>query len=210
MPYDCWLCGGHITLRTSDDVFILQFGVGCVLKGCFERGIFWRAKSRLKGIENFNLEHWERAFTYVVIWKGQVNGSEWNLQHVTKVVEKDAREIKFFMEQTGASWSKILFWLHGYGRAHKGPKPLYFSKFPTFGYEPHKLVQKRLCHSKEVHSWYNICSQLTLVSVLVLWFMFFPFIIIKYWTDSRQSLLGPKVNSYRRGHVPIPLQNQSK
>jgi hypothetical protein len=31
---------------------------GCVLKGCFERGIFWRAKSRLKGIEDFNLEHW--------------------------------------------------------------------------------------------------------------------------------------------------------
>ena len=31
---------------------------GCVLKGCFERGKFWRAKSRLKGIEDFNLEHW--------------------------------------------------------------------------------------------------------------------------------------------------------
>ena len=32
---------------------------GCVLKGCLERGIFWRAKSRLKGIENFNLDHWQ-------------------------------------------------------------------------------------------------------------------------------------------------------
>jgi hypothetical protein len=30
---------------------------GCALKGCFKRGIFWRAKSRLKGIEDFNLEH---------------------------------------------------------------------------------------------------------------------------------------------------------
>jgi len=30
----------------------------CVLKGCFERGIFRRAKSHLKGIEDFNLEHW--------------------------------------------------------------------------------------------------------------------------------------------------------
>ena len=30
---------------------------GCVLKGCFERGLFWRATSRLKGIEDFNLEH---------------------------------------------------------------------------------------------------------------------------------------------------------
>ena len=31
---------------------------GCVFKGCFERGIFWRAKSCLKGNEDFNLEHW--------------------------------------------------------------------------------------------------------------------------------------------------------
>ena len=30
---------------------------GCVLKGCFERGIFRRAKLCLKGIEDFNLEH---------------------------------------------------------------------------------------------------------------------------------------------------------
>ena len=30
---------------------------GCVLKGCFGRGIFWRPKLRLKGIEDFNLEH---------------------------------------------------------------------------------------------------------------------------------------------------------
>ena len=33
----------------------------CVLKDCFERGIFWRAKSRLKGIGEFNLEHWWRC-----------------------------------------------------------------------------------------------------------------------------------------------------
>ena len=30
---------------------------GCVLKGCSERGIFWRAKLHLKGIEDFNLQH---------------------------------------------------------------------------------------------------------------------------------------------------------
>ena len=30
--------------------------LGCVLKGCFERGVFWRAKSHLKGIEDFKLE----------------------------------------------------------------------------------------------------------------------------------------------------------
>ena len=29
----------------------------CFLKGCFERSIFRRAKSRLKGIVDFNLEH---------------------------------------------------------------------------------------------------------------------------------------------------------
>jgi hypothetical protein len=28
------------------------------LKDCFEIGIFWRAKSRMKGIEDFNLEHY--------------------------------------------------------------------------------------------------------------------------------------------------------
>jgi hypothetical protein len=31
---------------------------GCISKGCLERGIFCRAKVRLKGIEDFNLEHW--------------------------------------------------------------------------------------------------------------------------------------------------------
>ena len=35
---------------------------GCILKGCLERGIFRRAKSHLKGIEDFNLEHWSMAF----------------------------------------------------------------------------------------------------------------------------------------------------
>ena len=30
---------------------------GCILKGCLERGIYWRAKSHLKGIDDFNLEH---------------------------------------------------------------------------------------------------------------------------------------------------------
>jgi hypothetical protein len=30
---------------------------GRVLKGCFERGVFWRSKSCLKGIGHFNLEH---------------------------------------------------------------------------------------------------------------------------------------------------------
>ena len=34
---------------------------GCVSKGCFGGGIFWRAKSNLKGIEDFNLEHWCRC-----------------------------------------------------------------------------------------------------------------------------------------------------
>ena len=54
----------------SDNVLCLLVLVACrlywglqvmfafsVLKGCLERGIFWRAKSRLKSIEDFNLEH---------------------------------------------------------------------------------------------------------------------------------------------------------
>ena len=34
---------------------------GFVLKGCIARGLFWRAKVRLKGIEDFNLEHWRSS-----------------------------------------------------------------------------------------------------------------------------------------------------
>ena len=33
--------------------FHFQFW-GCILKGYFEKGIIWRAKSRLKGIKDFN------------------------------------------------------------------------------------------------------------------------------------------------------------
>jgi hypothetical protein len=56
MPYACvvlmvdkWYRGLQVTSS-----FSIQ---GCVWKGCFLRGIFWRAKSHLKGIEDFNLEH---------------------------------------------------------------------------------------------------------------------------------------------------------
>ena len=38
---------------------------GCVVKGCFEGGIFRRAKLRLKGIEDFNLEH---SYTWLCSW----------------------------------------------------------------------------------------------------------------------------------------------
>jgi hypothetical protein len=31
--------------------------LGLRFEGCFERGIFGKVKSRLKGIEDFNLEH---------------------------------------------------------------------------------------------------------------------------------------------------------
>jgi hypothetical protein len=44
-------CGGQIVSTTS---FSIR---SCVLKGCFERGIFSRANSHLKGIDDFNLEH---------------------------------------------------------------------------------------------------------------------------------------------------------
>ena len=56
MPYTCWFLWWTLYWRlqvTSSSAIW-----GCVLKGCFERGKFWRAKSRLKGIEDFNLEHW--------------------------------------------------------------------------------------------------------------------------------------------------------
>ena len=42
---------------------------GCVLKGCFERGIFWRPKSRLKGIEDFIFEHCNQACICICIYE---------------------------------------------------------------------------------------------------------------------------------------------
>ena len=44
---------------------------GCVFKGCFERGIFWRAKLHLKGIEDFNLKHchlYSNVYVGLVAW----------------------------------------------------------------------------------------------------------------------------------------------
>jgi hypothetical protein len=57
MPYTCWfLCRAeyieNFKLTSSFSMW------GCVLKGNFERRIFWKAKSYLKGVEDFNLEHW--------------------------------------------------------------------------------------------------------------------------------------------------------
>ena len=57
MPYACWFLWpvGKVYwgLQVTSSFSIW----GCILKGCFERCIFWRAKSCLKGIEDFNLEH---------------------------------------------------------------------------------------------------------------------------------------------------------
>ena len=68
MPYTCWflmagiLYWGH-QVKSSFSIW------GCILKGCFGRGIFWRAKSRLKGIEDFNLEHWSQLWpTLYTAW----------------------------------------------------------------------------------------------------------------------------------------------
>ena len=55
------------------DVGILYWGLqvtssfsiwGCVLKGCFEKCIFWRTKLRLKGIDDFNLEYCRKIFEH--------------------------------------------------------------------------------------------------------------------------------------------------
>ena len=40
---------------------------GCVLKGCFERGICWNIISRLKGLEDFNLEHCSKP--NLILWE---------------------------------------------------------------------------------------------------------------------------------------------
>ena len=50
------LVADKLYLRISSDVFI--FNMGLRYEGLFwARGIYWRAKSHLKGIEDFNLEH---------------------------------------------------------------------------------------------------------------------------------------------------------
>ena len=64
MPYTCWL------LCWVEYIWGLQvmssFSMwDCILKGCFETCIFWRAKLRLKGIADFNLEHC--FWTYVLV-----------------------------------------------------------------------------------------------------------------------------------------------
>ena len=51
----CILCRGLHQLTSSFSNW------GCVSKGCFERGV--RTKSRLKSIEDFNLEHWLAGVT---------------------------------------------------------------------------------------------------------------------------------------------------
>ena len=46
-------------LYIEDFKWWLHFQSGVAFwKGCFERGVFWSAKSCLKGKEDFNLEHW--------------------------------------------------------------------------------------------------------------------------------------------------------
>ena len=56
MPYTCWFLWWANGIEDFKWRLHFQFGVA-FLNGCFERGIFWRAKSGLKGIEDFNLEH---------------------------------------------------------------------------------------------------------------------------------------------------------
>ena len=50
----------------------------CVLKGCFERDIVWRAKPHLKGIEGFDLEHcqWCTYFGTGEQWMGVLTVSK--------------------------------------------------------------------------------------------------------------------------------------
>ena len=60
MPSECWFLVArklYWGLQVTSSFSIWDF----VLKGCFEISIFWRVKSHLKGIEDFNLEHWRQG-----------------------------------------------------------------------------------------------------------------------------------------------------
>ena len=56
MSYTCWLLCWADCIEDFKWRLHFQFEVA-FWKGCFERDVFWRAKSCLKGIEDFNLEH---------------------------------------------------------------------------------------------------------------------------------------------------------
>ena len=65
MPYAWWFLWHAYYIEDVKWRLHFQFGVA-FFKGCFERIIFWRAKSYLKGIEDFNLEHCSRGLYSLV------------------------------------------------------------------------------------------------------------------------------------------------
>ena len=72
----CSDSAGHLLVVRAyyieDFKWRLHFPIwGCVAKGCFERGLFWRAKLHLKGIEDFNLKHWFDAWS----WQDSIQSS---------------------------------------------------------------------------------------------------------------------------------------
>ena len=61
-PSNCTSCSHNVLRLLVLVAGRLHWGPSSnVSKGCFERGIFWRAKSRLKGIDDSNLEHWPHS-----------------------------------------------------------------------------------------------------------------------------------------------------
>ena len=77
---------------------------GCVLKGCFEKGIFWRAKSHLKGIEDLNL--WTPINTDSHVGIGQLHWTQltkpkWSMQHASIARDSHGSTI---LEDISSSW----------------------------------------------------------------------------------------------------------
>ena len=84
VPYACWLLWRVDYIEEFK--WRLHFAIwGCVWKGYFKRGIIWRAKSHLKGIEDFNLEHWveEREFITHSL-------TPWDLKRASDVAVRDS------------------------------------------------------------------------------------------------------------------------
>ena len=70
---------------------------GCILKGCFGRGIiFWRAKSRLKGIQDFNLEHWLGPPNNMYIVVGTEGCVKQYLQNLSMAININVQNEEFF------------------------------------------------------------------------------------------------------------------
>ena len=91
MPYTYWFLWRVVYIEIFK-WWCLHFAIwNCIFKGCLERGIVWRAKSRLKGIEDLNPEHW---------WEGSHGLDRGEKGHFGKGKERKGEQEQVWREQS--------------------------------------------------------------------------------------------------------------